>query len=190
MKYDAHINVERCAQKKVIKYLHKYMHKGPDRATFVIEDNVDPTDTGGHPQCREVDEIKQYLDGRYISSIEAAWRIFEFEIAHRYPSVEMLQFHLPGQHNVVFNDEEDLDDIADRAQRSISMLMGWFQVDQVDHEENDYTYAEFPKYYVWNRRSKESTRRQRQVCLGRLPFVHPNSGERYYLRMLLPIVLF
>ena len=66
------------------------VHKGPYRATFVIEDNVDSTDAGGHPQCREVDEIKQYLDGRYISSIEAAWRIFEFEITHRYPSVEML----------------------------------------------------------------------------------------------------
>jgi len=76
VKYDAHINVERCAQKNVIKYLHKYMHKGPDRATFVIEDNVDSTDAGGHPQCREVDEIKQYLDGRYISSIETAWPIF------------------------------------------------------------------------------------------------------------------
>ena len=100
----------------------------------------------------------------------------------------MLQFHLPGQHSIVFNDDEDLNDIADRAQRSISMLMGWFQVNQVDHEANGYTYAEFPKYYVWNRRSKEWTRRQRQVCLGRLPFAHPNSGERYYLRMLLHIV--
>ena len=30
VKYDAHINVERCAQKKVIKYLHKYMHEEPD----------------------------------------------------------------------------------------------------------------------------------------------------------------
>jgi len=80
VKYDAHINVERCAQKKVIKYLYKYMHKGLDRATFVIEDNVHSTDAGGHPQCREVDEIKQYLDGRYISSIKAAWRIFEFEL--------------------------------------------------------------------------------------------------------------
>ena len=30
VKYDTHINVERYAQKNVIKYLHKYMHKDPD----------------------------------------------------------------------------------------------------------------------------------------------------------------
>ena len=91
----------------------------------------------------------------------------------------MLQFHLLGQHNIVFNDDEDLDDVADRAQHSISMLMGWFRVNQVDPEANGYTYAEFSKYYVWNRRSKEWTRRQKQVYLRRLPFVHANFGERY-----------
>ena len=66
--------------------------------------------------------------------------------------------------------------------------MGWFKVNQIDHEANGYTYVEFPKYYVWNRRSKEWTRRKKRVCLGRLPFAHPNSEERYYLRMLLHIV--
>jgi len=34
VKYDAHINV-----KKVIKYLHKYMRKGPERGTFSLEEN-------------------------------------------------------------------------------------------------------------------------------------------------------
>jgi len=29
---------------------------------------------------------------------------------------------------------------------------------------------------------------RKTLCLGRLPFVHPNSGERYYLRMLVTIV--
>jgi len=67
----------------------------------------------------------------------------------------MLQFHLPKQHNIVFNNDEDLDDVADWAQHSIRMLMGWFKANQVDPEANGYTYAEFPKYYVWNRRSKE-----------------------------------
>ena len=39
MKYDAHINDEDCAQKKVIKCLYKYMCNGPDRTTFVLEEN-------------------------------------------------------------------------------------------------------------------------------------------------------
>ena len=30
VKYDAYINVKCCAQKKIIKFLHKYMHKGPN----------------------------------------------------------------------------------------------------------------------------------------------------------------
>jgi len=47
-----------------------------------------------------------------------------FKIIHHYPSVEMLQFYLLGQHNILFNNDEDLDDVADRAQHSISMLMG------------------------------------------------------------------
>jgi len=38
VKYDAHTNVEQCAQKKVMKYLYKYMHKGLDRVTFVLEE--------------------------------------------------------------------------------------------------------------------------------------------------------
>ena len=67
------------------------------------------------------------MDGRYISSIEVSWRIFEFKITHRYPAIEMLQFHLPGQHNVIFNCDEDFDDVADRAQHSVSMHMVWFQ---------------------------------------------------------------
>ena len=57
----------------------------------------------------------------------------------------MLQFHVPGQHNIVVNDDEDLDDIANRAQRNVSMLMAWFQVNQVDPTANCYTYIEFPK---------------------------------------------
>jgi len=58
----------------------------------------------------------------------------------------MLQFHLHEQHNIVFNEDEDLADVANRAQHSIRMLMGWFKVNQVDPEANGYTYVKFPKY--------------------------------------------
>jgi len=67
----------------------------------------------------------------------------------------MLKFHLPEQHNLIFNDDENLDDVANQAQHNISMLMAWFTVNQVDPETNSYTYTEFPKYYVSNSIAKE-----------------------------------
>jgi hypothetical protein len=46
--FQAHINVEVCSSIKAIKYIHKYIYKGPDRATAEFE----------------VDEIRQYINGR------------------------------------------------------------------------------------------------------------------------------
>ncbi|KAG5562074.1 hypothetical protein RHGRI_004950 [Rhododendron griersonianum] len=97
VKYNAHINLERCVHTKLIKYLYKYVHKGPDRATVVLENNVARTTGGGQCSYSMTDEVKQYLDCRYVSAIEACWRIFEFELQKQYPSVERLQYHLPGE---------------------------------------------------------------------------------------------
>lgn len=37
LKFHAHINVEVCSQSILIKYLFKYLTKGPDRIRAVIE---------------------------------------------------------------------------------------------------------------------------------------------------------
>ncbi|KAJ0511146.1 putative helitron helicase-like domain-containing protein [Helianthus annuus] len=60
-RYQAHINVEWCNQAGSIKYLFKYINKGPDRATLLLKqgNNDDPLN-------EDTDEIKEYYDCRYV----------------------------------------------------------------------------------------------------------------------------
>src|SRR5277367_5420400 len=55
LKYEAHINIEIYMTIRCIKYIHKYIYKDSDHA--IMEFSVDNN---------QVDEIKQYLNARYI----------------------------------------------------------------------------------------------------------------------------
>jgi len=137
------------------------MHKGLDRATIVIEDNVQNPDNGRDSHHYEVvDEIKQYLDCHYVSPVDAIWRIFEFDITYRYPSVELLQYHLLGHQYVVFNDRNELHQVVNAAREKVTMLIGWFTTNIEDIEARRYTYATFPSYYIWNKALKKLTKRK------------------------------
>ncbi|XP_071726944.1 uncharacterized protein [Rutidosis leptorrhynchoides] len=71
LKYNAHINVEWCNRSLAIKYLFKYLNKGPDLATIVIQENMIPGDDASGDKVIDVDEIRNYLDCRYLSPCEA-----------------------------------------------------------------------------------------------------------------------
>lgn len=95
-KYDCHVNVEICSSVKAVKYLYKYITKGHDRISVQVQDpNVANTN---------VDEIKEYLDCRYVSAMEACWRIFEFPMHRQSHVITVLPVHLPNQQSVVFNE--------------------------------------------------------------------------------------
>jgi hypothetical protein len=51
MLYNCHINVEMCSSIKAVKYLYKYIYKGPDEASY----SVDKSDNGDKVV---IDEIK------------------------------------------------------------------------------------------------------------------------------------
>ena len=57
--------------------------KGPDRATLILEENLHVDASTGMQNMTETDEVKGYLNCRYMSTIEACWRMFEFEIQYR-----------------------------------------------------------------------------------------------------------
>ncbi|KAI9107797.1 hypothetical protein K1719_021133 [Acacia pycnantha] len=94
----AHLNIEKTNQSRAVKYLFKYISKGNDRIIAVIYSN------NNNPGSQQTfDEISHYLNCRYVSSCEASWRIFGFDIHHRQPPVERLSFHLHEQQAVYFS---------------------------------------------------------------------------------------
>ncbi|KAL0339251.1 UNVERIFIED_CONTAM: hypothetical protein Sangu_1447200 [Sesamum angustifolium] len=137
--FNAHINVEKCASPKLKKYMYKYTYM----ATIVIENNVDDPQNNGEQMYRHVDETKQYLDCRYVSAIEACWRIYEFELQKQCPSVERLQYHLPNEQFIVFNEDDHLYDVVNHNGVQDTMLTKWFEANKKYPATRTLTYVQF-----------------------------------------------
>ena len=86
--WGGHVNFEIASQERCIKYLFKYVYKGPDLARITILQEGEE---------REEDEISRYSQTRYISSSEAFWRILEFPVSEMAPGVIRLPVH--GSHD-------------------------------------------------------------------------------------------
>ncbi|CAL4998052.1 unnamed protein product [Urochloa decumbens] len=172
-----------------IKYLFKYIHKGEDRTTILLEAQEQNRSTRANKSEKSNDEIKRYLHARYISACEAAWRIFQFPLQHREPAVERLHCHLENEHVVVFPDSMNLDDIVTRPGIEKTTLTEWMTTNQLYEEARDLTYGEFPTKWTWHAKEKEwRKRRGGKKTIGRIYYAQPSSGDKYYLRMLLNTV--
>ncbi|CAN1146786.1 ATP-dependent DNA helicase PIF1 [Linum perenne] len=114
VKYQAHINVEACHNGQLIKYLFKYITKGPDRSSVVATSIESNTALSTYEESQPVDEIAQYLDCRSISSYEAVWRLFQYPIHERIPNVVRLCIHLEDQQNVCFYASQPVRSIVGR----------------------------------------------------------------------------
>jgi hypothetical protein len=166
--FRAHVNVEVCTTVQAVKYKHKYIYKGHDRATLQITEN---------------DEITRYLTCRYIGPCQAAWSLFEFPTHEEYPTVVRLALHLPSQQNVVFGADASAETLEQRAERARTTLMAFFDYNR-DHEDGKHLlYHEFPSRYVF--RDGVWKRRQRGIAIGRVYNCNPSQDERFYLRLLL-----
>lgn len=66
---------------------------------------------GNQPAAR--DEIKEYLDGRYVSACEAFWRTFEFSMHDMEPAVYPLAVHLPNEQQARFPADATREELAE-----------------------------------------------------------------------------
>ena len=181
LKYQCHMNIEICCHARTLKYLFKYCLKGHDRATVEVSSKKQPDIDDN----KAIDEIQSYFDGRYICGCEAAYRIFGFDIHYRSISVHRLSFHLPGNKNVTFKEDENLQKVVQREKWKLSQLEAFFKLNRDDPTARKYTYDEIPQHYVWNETDRVWTTRKRGRQIGRLLYTHHSSGEIWYLRLLL-----
>ncbi len=139
-KFNAHINVEVSAGIWSVKYLFKYIYKGEDRAAVRVDGPIN--------------EIQQYIDARYLSASEAINSLLSFKKHTEWPPVTRLGVHLSGQHNVVFNEDEDLAVVAQRAADQPTTLTGYFAFNAANEGSREVLYTDFPRQHVWKTREK------------------------------------
>ncbi|XP_071681539.1 uncharacterized protein [Lolium perenne] len=173
--FNCHINVEVCSSIKAVKYLYKYIYKGHDRTSF----NIDQPDNDGN-----IDEIKRYVDARWVTPPEAMWRIFGFKLCDNSPSVLQLPLHLPYMHRVTFKAGENLTDVLARDKAESSMLTEYFVANNNHPWARHILYRDFPGSFTWQT-SKYWKPRQERHQVGRVVSAHPAEGDRYFLRVLL-----
>ncbi|XP_074323863.1 uncharacterized protein LOC141660775 [Apium graveolens] len=169
--FQCHMNLEICNNSRSLKYLFKYCLKGHDTATMCLRKTRTGTSATIPKKAPKgpIDEVKHFFDGRYVCASEASSRIFAFDIHSRWPLVERLPIHLPGEKHVSFKVGDVLEDVCDKNFPNA----------------RNYSYSEFPNKFTWHPQPSIWKERKNGDVIGRLSEVHSSSGELLYLRMLL-----
>jgi hypothetical protein len=109
-------------------------------------------------------------------------------MCERFPAIERLQYHLPNQQMVLFDDDDDVQEMVARSTISKTMLMEWFKTNQELEATRSFTFDQFPQQWEWNRKLKRWTMCKKGFAIGCMYYAHLTLGERYYLQMLLNYV--
>ncbi|WKX98137.1 hypothetical protein Q1695_013657 [Nippostrongylus brasiliensis] len=184
---NAHINVEVCGYIQAVKYLYKYVYKGPDRASLRIT---------GQQSATSRNEIDAHLNARYVCAPEAVHHILQYDCQAKSDTVCRLQVHLPNFQTVAFLPGAERAALERAASRNTT-LTAWFQLnaeyDRLQLEgalpspdARTLLYNEVPTHFTFNSASGKWKKRQRgSRQIGRMYTVSPKQLDRFHLRLLL-----
>ncbi|RYR09713.1 hypothetical protein Ahy_B05g078100 [Arachis hypogaea] len=100
MPYQAHIHVEYCNKSNA------YVNKGLDRVAVGVSN-----DTSNGNNAQVIDEIKQFYDCRWSSMMR-------------------LTFHLTKEQNIIFKDDDDLEEIVEDEEGKCTMFLVWMEANK------------------------------------------------------------
>ncbi len=125
-----------CSTIQAVKYLFKYVYKGHDCVTMVLQGPID--------------EMKQYINVHYVSPSEAIWRQFEFKLHAGLPPITRLQIHLPNEHRITFNANKPLAEVITHVANYKTTLTEFFVINQTNELARHTFYQDMPKHFTWN----------------------------------------
>ncbi|XP_076043746.1 uncharacterized protein LOC143026849 [Oratosquilla oratoria] len=134
--------------------------------------------------------LKHMIHGPNCNGASPCWR--NESCSKRKPAVVRLQVHLPDLHLVYIKENNDR---QPNENASRTTLTEFFNICQYDEFARTIYYSDAPKYYVWENKKWQRRKEGRRVVdhpevfeaniLTLIYTVSPNSGELYYLRLLL-----
>lgn len=155
------------------------------------------------------DEVKEHIDGRFVSAPDAVWRLLGKPLQARSHTIVNLHVHVENEELPVelLVEEEEADaeggdetceaDAADAFVTAMpptvnkrpppkSTLLAWFQLNREVPEARDKYYYEIPEFFKWDKtKGLFSPRKNHKKVLGRMFFVSPHKTEPHHLRILL-----
>ena len=142
------------------------------------------------------DEVDRYVTGRVLQPNSSLHRTLNFSVHWHKPTVRTLNYHLPGESQVVVRGA-DLRSRQDNAGERSALLAFFDLCRSGDELAKGLTYLDLPKYYVlvnrrWERRkqgTKVDVGADRPVVesrvIGRMRYCDPRQRELFSLRVLL-----
>lgn len=95
-------------------------------------------------------EFDHFVDCRYLSAGEAAWKLMKFPMFYQSHTVYALPVHLENYQNVYFQP----DNVADALTHANSKLTAYFKLNQLDPAARQYLYSEIPLHYTYHKPNK------------------------------------
>ena len=104
--------------------------------------SIEPEDKG-EIKDKQIDEIKKFVDSRFITASEGCWRILGFDVHGQDPSIQRLAVHEENMQLVTFNEgnpQEVLSNVKD------TTLTAWFKLNKSDPNARNFKYHEIPEH--------------------------------------------
>jgi PIF1-like helicase len=182
-----HIHADICSRNGVFMYMYKYLFKGPDQCSFSMNNS-------NNDDVRK-DEYKEYIRGRYLSSSEGAWRILDYNINTKIPSVKRIFVHLPGRNFGQMwrrnNTQSNASQLLRYFQRPIGVLFDNLTISDYyqDFDQKSAGHITSSEEIYWeipyNSFDRQMVLKRKYGIITRLHIVDTRNKELFFLRQIL-----